>query len=807
MTGPQRFMEYGMFCMEGGYGAHWFPEETRHVDQSIKDLYNVQPPLFYPRLSWPRKAVDTTDGEYTGDSPFIGFDPDEGSTWGLHLADVHSFLEGLAKEEWATGGDIFAILKIVTRGIENAVAVIPTEMIIRGYPEPAPFVMKEDRGCVQKGQENVPGMPPFGPRARRMFGTRELQGRRFWVTLINYTDEEDGGQGKHWAIGIFDRRPGVFYFYDPISGGRTERAKAAGLMWRNYLGALHLPYTFLVVSPDISSQRKGYECGYLACFNAILMLRCLVGQELNTYAMQSTTKCFSVDQHVMAVPGQGLPLEKADLPIFDWAKISTTYENAFRVVKNILGYMCIHELGVKNGSFLGNQVADPSELKRFANEKTAAQNVPLALEAIAAPIPFNCKYPLVNQPHKVFTTMYLRTIWNLPEKRRRPPMEQMKELPPPPNGLIALWGNRQKGSKEMPKAFDAITMIDHAEVGMAPISLPQFVYGANGVKPIPVRPGQKPTSVAGRSNESAGKGSSYADAARLGSPSTPAGPRPLPQGKRVLSPAGSIASLTKSPPPKRQNVADPSGTSPMGPPPFDTRTFTPINANKFQSLNQIVPPPPPSQRSVRSEASITIRRQHEWMKAMLIERGVDIPSEFERELNEANERDRQNVDMELAKEQMDRAKRWAETTSDHQSVIPTGLDDDVDQLARSLQASSVHGEFASRRVRNVNGVRLIGAKEIQSTLEVRRQMNREYLSHALDERAHTTTVWPMRALPSAEERPCFIVGRGEEVGVIPPGLVHPAQWKNVASAMLQSKPSAEQQNLDREARARKREGK
>ncbi len=82
----------------------------------------------------------------------------------------------------------------------------------------------------------------------------------------------------------------------------------------------------------------------------------------------------------------------------------------------------------------------------------------------------------------------------------------------------------------MPKAFDAITMIDHAEVGMAPISLPQFVYGANGAKPIPVRPGQKPTSVAGRSNESAGKGSLYADAARLGSPSTPAGPRLLPQG-------------------------------------------------------------------------------------------------------------------------------------------------------------------------------------------------------------------------------------------------------------------------------------
>ena len=287
-------MLYGTFCMEGGYDNHWFPEERASVDQPMVTLYKYQPPLFNPRLKWPnaRQLKAAEAGDYSKIPPFPSFEASEGSSWELHAESVEEFLVNLTNGDWATGGSIFAILEILTRGIENIVAVIPSEMIIQGYPIPPTFVMNKSASGVQAGQENCSGRTPFGAHAKNMFSQRDLQGRRFWVTLINFTDEEDIHSGQHWALGIFDRRSGVFYFLDPINGGRQERAKATGLMWRNFLGSLQLPYHFLVVAPDISNQRDGYECGYIACFNMVLMFRCLIGMNVVEHAKALTCRPF-----------------------------------------------------------------------------------------------------------------------------------------------------------------------------------------------------------------------------------------------------------------------------------------------------------------------------------------------------------------------------------------------------------------------------------------------------------------------------------------------------------------------------------
>lgn len=86
---------------------------------------------------------------------------------------------------------MLAMLRVITRGLEDIVAVVPSEMTIQGDVAPKVFTKKSNDVGIGEEQECVGGIPPLRGTAHNAFFTRSLHGRRFWVFLINFSAEED----------------------------------------------------------------------------------------------------------------------------------------------------------------------------------------------------------------------------------------------------------------------------------------------------------------------------------------------------------------------------------------------------------------------------------------------------------------------------------------------------------------------------------------------------------------------------------------------------------------------------------------
>ncbi|EGX88428.1 hypothetical protein CCM_08472 [Cordyceps militaris CM01] len=331
-----------IYCMipgAGDEGRHFFPTEASRVDRDVVDLIEHQPPAFYLRSQWPAEilipeAADEVEGHNTyGQVPNCFELPDE--EYSLHLAYIHALYRGVFKGAWATGTGLQAFLKIVVRGQEHCTAVIDNEFRVLGYPIPQVWISERDVNGIYKGHEFCPGTTPWNAEHAQAKFNRDLKGRRFWVAVFNFTDPRDIHSGRHWAVTIFDRRASCLLYIDSVEVSRGERARSAAIMWRQFLHNLYLPYKFLLIVPPMTPQDNEWASGYLAVFEALLILR---GIEVDAGRASPGT-----DEYVNVLTS------RCELHWADWSNLGFTGKAAIKAMKNVMIKVMANELGVERG--------------------------------------------------------------------------------------------------------------------------------------------------------------------------------------------------------------------------------------------------------------------------------------------------------------------------------------------------------------------------------------------------------------------------------------------------------------------------
>ncbi|POR31433.1 Uncharacterized protein TPAR_08357 [Tolypocladium paradoxum] len=338
-------------------------DEEPYVNKPMDELYGSQPCWFHLRRNWPSKPGQTAEieldpdealGVYATVSPM----PDFPSTWdwSVQLGDVHTFLVEACSHSWMSMFAGTAMLKILTRGIQNVVAISDTPLRVMVDKNFEPIPMSEEEYATQKhffpaGYRVLEGH--FG-----LIGTpdnihEKFYQRRLYAGLIDYQTGPTC-ERIHWGSFVWDRQSGYLIVFDAWEHKQPERLRAFLLLWRQMLYRINYPYTFSFLLIPATAQRRSWESGYLALTALHHLLRGMVGLPLEVInTMHGQVRIVADTTFSMQTPRTLQEFLLRDWcfhgPGLDGARES--YDNLLETALLSLRSMAANELGIRTSQF------------------------------------------------------------------------------------------------------------------------------------------------------------------------------------------------------------------------------------------------------------------------------------------------------------------------------------------------------------------------------------------------------------------------------------------------------------------------
>ena len=436
---------------------------------------------------------------------------------------------------------------------------------------------------------------------------------------------------------------------------------------------------------------------------------------------------------------------------------------------------------------------------------------------LAAPAPFVFDVHTRDAVTKLFNAPYEHYLWTLPPKRRAGPLGRIK--PTIPERMQSFWA--QRNAPGGPFGVDQVEKSLLARIyGDTTPSLPTICPGGRD-RLLPQMANTSSTQVSPLASPS------YADSLKQGSAADLRRQQAPDVKKHNLTPSNSLDSLSQWEGHKRRMTSiDSRLDTSMAPPAFTSPQQLSLQAVRQHERSQMPPPsmgfvpinrptqPPSSRASARSQTSSVALRQNAEMKKRLRELGEKVPSEYSVDLQNAQEEDRaqQEEQIQQAKyEEWLRSDQFASWGSEVVPGPPGSVTHSVsmDALTESVGRASIHSQSSSGSEGTghvINGVTIMGAEQANIAMQDAKRAVTHYVKSDLDQLTRATTIWPIVCnIPMVADRVGNFVGKDQEAGVVPPGLVYPAAWGRLAARMNVPKPSTTQQASERAARARERE--
>lgn len=765
-----------IYCMipgAGDEGRHFFPTEASRVDRDVVDLIEHQPPAFYLRSQWPAEilipeAADEVEGHNTyGQVPNCFELPDE--EYSLHLAYIHALYRGVFKGAWATGTGLQAFLKIVVRGQEHCTAVIDNEFRVLGYPIPQVWISERDVNGIYKGHEFCPGTTPWNAEHAQAKFNRDLKGRRFWVAVFNFTDPRDIHSGRHWAVTIFDRRASCLLYIDSVEVSRGERARSAAIMWRQFLHNLYLPYKFLLIVPPMTPQDNEWASGYLAVFEALLILRgwtgippCLFSDSadfvgISRIEVDAGRASPGTDEYVNVLTS------RCELHWADWSNLGFTGKAAIKAMKNVMIKVMANELGVERG--MKGEDGGYHNIN-FEDFKTM-DLTSLRFEPLGCPMPAQSPYrvPIPNSHRRVFPAHITAETW---EWRRPKKKESSFVCEPTARVRQIVEGNRlgpgvyeyrlsdyispenllSATPKPLPSQKPA-AMGKGLSSSPAPVQTPRRAPDQRPTPPPPISPpafSTKPTSLAGS------------------------------LGKRNLSP---LSAQQGMPPPNRPLVVPPAPPSAAGSVRTQRTDYSTISAAKIMELQAKIDA---ANERLRAAGLEEVRNE-----------GIKLAPQpdFAREFREA------------AQDKVKWTEDWIERANPMKQAVSPDPDHCSEHLSQlGLEPTEDDGYSTLR----VDTERVQGAEFVPMSREIWAGiMAKNEARERKNKRLSLTTAWPRELYPARREPTGFYTNsHGSVIDLVPDGLMDLRAWTEVYERFRSQGVDRTRQAEEREARHERR---
>ncbi|CAH0032799.1 unnamed protein product [Clonostachys rhizophaga] len=272
--------------------------------------------------------------------------------WLEHIKVMHNLLYKMIqnsanREAWLEGIEIDHLLKIVTYGMEQDVAVL--DPFTNFYDTEKGLMKNEFKEFGDKCYKLYSSMPPF-----YQFGDdeplvlleiekvkAEIKGKRWLVAPVNW---QTTTFAYHWSMTIFDRLTGQLYIFDSLENkyNDTARVNATATGWARFWDKMGLPYDFQFFAPVVTPQCESWECGYLSAVWALLTLRLPFNPAENTTGQLLSINLSAVDwdRHITSSPS---------MLIADWTGWEPNTQNtqdALKEAYNFLFAIVCNELGI-----------------------------------------------------------------------------------------------------------------------------------------------------------------------------------------------------------------------------------------------------------------------------------------------------------------------------------------------------------------------------------------------------------------------------------------------------------------------------
>ena len=330
--------------------------EQDAVDCPLEQLFAIHSPLFYPRHSWPHQPLPFRYDSNTADDMSCGVHMLDYNTavnlhpamdWRSHVHDIREYLSRNITRRMTLGSGLLAMCRILGRGIEHSVQLLPALFSLPNDSEEAVDAFKKKIGeantrlLAAYETKDMPIIPGYhGIRRRKPMASeagttnyveplREAMAyRRIVVGIIHFPEI------SHYALFMFDRACGDLYYVDTIQLGRVDRAHDFIIAWRQMLIMLGHPLPFHYIVVPCTQQRENWECGHLIVVMLTLLLRVRAGPSAHELCCRNSggPNPSHDDNGMYAEPdpwATSTSIGQLQLPIRDWC-IAQAGEKAAR---------------------------------------------------------------------------------------------------------------------------------------------------------------------------------------------------------------------------------------------------------------------------------------------------------------------------------------------------------------------------------------------------------------------------------------------------------------------------------------------